>query len=176
MGKYTIVISGEGKHHSEDDQQTDANKVALDFVSWLKKEGHIVHSAIFNHADNTKTDDLHAMTEPSEASEPVDLSPGTPVDAGQGEGAPSTGAVGDPNAPPPPLPMKIYSIEAEGDTVYVQAMSEDEAKHILDKTVGGVMPDILTVIELPGLPVGAELLNPTADDEVSEVEGQGTSG
>jgi len=146
MGKYTIVISGEGKHHSPDDQQTDANKVALDFVSWLKKEGHIVHSAIFNHADNTKTDDLHAMTEPVIAVDPT------------------------------PLPMKIFKIEAEGDEVYVQATSEDEAKHILDTTVGGVMPDILTVTEVHELPEGMELLNPTADDEASEVEGQGTSG
>lgn len=146
MGKYTIVISGEGKHHSKDDQQTDANKVALDFVSWLKKEGHIVHSAIFNHADNTKTDDLHAMTEPVIAVDPT------------------------------PLPMKIFKIEAEGDEVYVQAVHEESAIFIMSDAMGAIPRDLLTVTEVPELPEGVELLNPTADDEASEVEGQGTSG
>lgn len=82
MGKYTIVIHGEGPHHNPEGQnETDANVESVNFVEFLKNLGHKIHSAVFNHSPDesgtpTKTDDLHAMTEPA--------------DAGQGEGSPGT--------------------------------------------------------------------------------------
>ena len=62
MCKYTIVIHGEGQHH--DGSVNDALDHARLFVESLKEVGHTIHSAIFNHTDNTKTDDLNAQTQP----------------------------------------------------------------------------------------------------------------
>ena len=53
---------------------------------------------------------------------------------------------------------KIFKIDAEGDTVYVNADNEKDAKARLHKIVGPMPDDLLTITEVEKLPEGEEFL------------------
>ena len=54
--------------------------------------------------------------------------------------------------------MMIHKIEAQGDTVYVEAESEDDAIATLNEKVGPIPRSLLTVSVVDVLPDGEELL------------------
>ena len=56
--------------------------------------------------------------------------------------------------------LKVFKIEAQGDTVYVQAVDEDKARAELAEKMGPIPLELLTMTEVPELPEGEELLNP----------------
>lgn len=54
--------------------------------------------------------------------------------------------------------MKIYKVEAYGDTLYVQGVSKDEAYDRLTEFTGPIPRGILTWSEIEELPVGEDLI------------------
>jgi D-Tyr-tRNAtyr deacylase len=50
MGKYTVIISGEGPLNTGDDA-TDARKLTERFVAKLKSKGHEIKTANFSSSD-----------------------------------------------------------------------------------------------------------------------------
>ena len=52
----------------------------------------------------------------------------------------------------------IHKIEAQGDTVYVEAESEDGAVAVLHEKIGLIPRALLTVTVVNALPDGEELL------------------
>ena len=56
---------------------------------------------------------------------------------------------------------KIFKMEAQGDTMYVRAENETEARGELTQAIGEEIPEsLLTISEVTELPEGEELLNP----------------
>jgi len=55
-------------------------------------------------------------------------------------------------------PNKIYKCEAEGDTVYIQARSEQEAREILFSKMGEIPDSLLDWSTVEKLPEGEEFL------------------
>lgn len=54
--------------------------------------------------------------------------------------------------------MAIFKIEAEGDTVYVDAESRYAAREYLFQKTGEIPDDLLTFTEVDAIPEGEELL------------------
>lgn len=54
--------------------------------------------------------------------------------------------------------MKIFKVEAEGDTLYIQAESQKAARKQLHDKIGYVPDGMLTWSEVESLPEGQELL------------------
>lgn len=52
----------------------------------------------------------------------------------------------------------IFKIEAQGDTVYIQAADKDAAYDRLTEVMGGIPRSMLKFTEVPELPEGEELL------------------
>ncbi len=55
-------------------------------------------------------------------------------------------------------PLKIYKVEAEGDTLYIQAVDQAIAKATLTAKIGKMPDSILTWSEVKELPEGEEFL------------------
>jgi len=53
---------------------------------------------------------------------------------------------------------KIFKVEAEGDTMYINADNLDQAKYRLLKMVGPIPESLLTWTEVSELPKGEEFL------------------
>lgn len=53
---------------------------------------------------------------------------------------------------------KIFKVEAEGDVVYIQAMSESQARLRLDEVMGYIPESLLKFTEVKKLPKGEEFL------------------
>jgi hypothetical protein len=54
--------------------------------------------------------------------------------------------------------MKIFKVEAEGDTMYIQAPDKDSARVRLFKFTGEMPENLLTWSEVDALPKGEEFL------------------
>lgn len=54
--------------------------------------------------------------------------------------------------------MKIFRFEAEGDTVYIGAETEEKASEKMVKVFGFIPEELVTVTEVKKLPKGETLL------------------
>lgn len=54
--------------------------------------------------------------------------------------------------------MKIFKIDAQGDTVYIQAATEPEAIYKLTSAMGEIPTRLLTITIVDALPDGEEFL------------------
>lgn len=64
MGNWHISVQGVGAHHNQNNP-TDANKMARKFVEDLQAAGHLVESAEFTHGAK---EDLKPATKPAQGS------------------------------------------------------------------------------------------------------------
>ena len=55
-------------------------------------------------------------------------------------------------------PLKIYKCDAQGDTVYIRAKSEEQAREILFGSMGEIPDSLLTWSTVEKLPEGEEFL------------------
>jgi|HubBroStandDraft_2_1064218.scaffolds.fasta_scaffold197130_3 hypothetical protein len=54
--------------------------------------------------------------------------------------------------------MKIFKVEAQGDTLYIRANHQSDALRQLEEFSGPIPSSLLTWTEIPKLPKGEELL------------------
>ena len=54
--------------------------------------------------------------------------------------------------------MKIFKVEAQGDTLYIQAKDQSDALRQLEEFVGPIPSSLLTWTEIAELPSGEEFL------------------
>jgi hypothetical protein len=54
--------------------------------------------------------------------------------------------------------MKIFKVEAQGDTLYILARTQEEAKIELSEKIGYIPESLLTWSEVKKLPKGEEFL------------------
>ena len=52
--------------------------------------------------------------------------------------------------------LKIYKVEAEGDTIYFHCANRDELAKKMDRAFGGIPEELLTITEIKKLPKGQE--------------------